>query len=52
MGVPEIEQDLSRADQNEKENAHAKGHVIPGTYILGVQGTPEIAQEGTSAPEI
>ena len=50
--MPEIEQDLSCADQSGKTNAHAEGRAIPGTSILGAQGTPEIAQEGASAPEI
>jgi hypothetical protein len=46
--VPEIERDLSCADQNGKADAHAKGYATPGTSILGAQITPEIAQEGTS----
>ena len=44
LGEPEIEQDLSCADRSGKTNAHAKGRAIPGTSILGVQGTPEISQ--------
>ena len=48
LGTPEIERDLSCADQNGKADAHAKGHAIPGTSILGAQRAPEIAQEGTS----
>ena len=48
LGTPELERDLSCADQNGKADAHAKGHAIPGTSILGAHRAPEIAQEGTS----
>ena len=41
-------QDLSCARQDGKADVHAKSHAILGTSILGAQGAPEIAQEGTS----
>ena len=55
LGVPEIKQALSCADQNRNVDAHAKGHATQGTSSLGAQRAPEIAQGGNSilgVPEI